>query len=198
MPPLTVQAPRVHTTDMRWLLVVVVAAGVLAFPVTAASVDPRRFVLNEVDVPRGYLFDENNSLLVTRAQLTRVPEGESRRLVRLGFQAGYYARYRNSDPPRWRYVASGAFVFLKSTGPRAYMPRLIKSEFVKAGVRARRVGLGDEARLYVSSSREEGSSVVWRSGRVLAWVSCSQMTNHEALALAQARKQQRRVARELR
>jgi len=183
---------------MRWLLAVLVAAGVVGLPATAASVDPKRFVLGEAEVPRGYLLDENNSLLFTRAQLKRIPDEESRLLVRSGFQAGYYARYLNSDPPRWRYVGSGAFVFLAAKGPLTYMPRLVKSEFAKARVRARRVAVGDQAWLYVSSSLEEGSSVVWRSGRVLAWVSCSQMTNHESLALAQARKQQRRIVAALR
>jgi hypothetical protein len=154
---------------MRWLVIFLVAAAVLAVPATAASIAPTRFVLSEAEVPRGYLLDEDNSLLLTRAQLERAPEEGSRLLVRLGFQAGSYARYLNSDPPRWRYVGSGAFVFRRSEAPRKYMPRLIKLEYAKAGVRARRLELGDEAWLYVARSRGEGSSVVWRSGRVLAW-----------------------------
>ena len=198
MPALGESAPTVHTTDMRWLLSILVAAGMLALPALAASVDPRLFVLSQADVPSGYLFDDDNSLLFTRAQLERVPDDESRVLLRAGFQAGHFARYLNSNPPRWRYVNSGVFVFLRPKGARTYMPRLIKAEFVQRGVRPRRVSLGDEAWVYASASRAIGTSVVWRYGRVLAWVNCSQMTNHGTLARALAGKQQRRIATELR
>ncbi len=63
--------------------------------------------------------------------------------------------------------------------------------------RARRVQLGDEAWVLTSSRDETGTYVVWRHGRVVSFVSCLQMTQHRTLALAQARKQERRIAAKL-
>jgi hypothetical protein len=155
-------------------------------------------VLHQIDVPARYEFDEDNSLLIPGARLASVADENARVLVRLGFVSGYIARYTNYDPPRWRYVNSVAFVFRQPKGARTYMPLLVKSGSAQVGGRVRRVNLGDEALLYSSSSRSTGTAIVWRQGRVVAYVSCSQMTEHLALALAQARKQQRRIATELR
>lgn len=183
---------------MRWLVAALVAAAVLALPASAAGVDPRLFALRQVDVPARYVFDEDNSLLIRRALLAGVPDESARALVRYGFVSGYLARYTNYDPPRWRYVNSVAFVFRQPQGARSYMPLLVKSWFAQASGRSRRIDLGDEALLYSSGSRTTGTAVLWRYGRVVAYVSCSQMTEHRALALAHARKQQRRIAAELR
>jgi hypothetical protein len=185
---------------MRSLLFALAAGAVLALPSSAAGVDPRLFVLHQIDVPARYEFDEDNSLLVpgARARLAGLPDESARVLVRLGFVNGYVARYTNYDPPRWRYVNSVAFVFRDAKGARGYMPLLVKSGFAQGSWRSRGIDLGDEALLYSSGSRSTGTAVVWRYGRVVAYVSCSQMTEHRALALAQARKQQRRIAAELR
>jgi len=182
---------------MRAVLGAVVIAVVLALPASAASTDPRVFVLSQADVPKGYMFDESNSLLVPRALIDRASDEGSRRLRRSGFQAGYFARYLNSNPPYWRYVNTVAYVFREPKGARTFLPWMIRTGFAQAGG-ARRVDLGDEAWMYTSNSRKTGTSVVWRYGRVLAWVSCLEMTGHRTLALAQARKQQRRMAAALR
>jgi hypothetical protein len=58
--------------------------------------------------------------------------------------------------------------------------------------RGHRIQLADEAWLY-DDTAEDGTVVAWRHGRVVAYVSCSEMANHGALALALARKQQRRI-----
>jgi hypothetical protein len=187
-----------YESRMRWLLALA-AAAVLALPASAAGVDPRLFVLRQIDVPPRYDFDEDNSLLIpSGARLAGVPDESAKALVRLGFVGGYIARYTNYGPPRWRYVNSVAFVFREAKGARSYLPLMVKSGFAQGGGRARRVNLGDEALLYSSSSRSTGTAIIWRHGRVVAYVSCSQMTEHRALALAQARKQQRRIAAELR
>ena len=183
---------------MRWLLAAFVAAAMVAPLSSAVSVDPRLFVLHQIDVPPRYQFDEGNSLLISPADVARVPGEAGKTLARSGFVTAFYAPYTNYGPPYWRYVNSAAFVFRQPKGARGYLPLVVKSWFSDRGLRARRVDLGDEAMLYTSSSRKTGSAVVWRHGRVLAFVGCSYMTGHRALALAQARRQQRRIASELR
>jgi hypothetical protein len=181
---------------MRWLVAALVAAA-LALPASAASVDPRLFVLHQIDVPPRYEFDEDNSLLISPADVARVPGEAGKTLARSGFVTAFYAPYTNYGPPYWRYVNSAAFVFRQPNGARGYLPVVVKSWFSNRRLQARRVDLGDEALLYTSSSRTSGTAVVWRQGRVVAFVGCSHMAEHRALALAQARKQQRRIASEL-
>jgi hypothetical protein len=178
---------------MRWLLAVLVAAGAFALPASAASVDPRLFVLHQVDVPARYFFDEDNSAIISRGMVLASPDEQARLLARSGFLAAYFARYLNSDPPRWRYVNSGAYVFRRAGGAKTWMEKLAREQG-RGQTQRSKLDLGDEAWVLTSSSRRTGTSVVWRHRGVLAWVSCEQMVRHRTLALAQARKQQRRIA----
>ena len=188
-----------HNLCMRQILAGLLAASVLAVPASAASVDPRVLVLHQIDVPARYFFDEDNSLLIPTPLVGSLgKEPVYRALRRNGFVSGYFARFVNSGPPRWRYVDSAAFVFRQPQGARGYLPWMVKSGLPQSGGRARPINLGDEALLYASNSREIGTAVIWRHGRVVAYVHCSQMTEHRALALAHARKQQRRIAAALR
>jgi hypothetical protein len=179
---------------MRWLSAALLAAAVFALPASAARIDPRLLVLHQVDVPARYVFDEDNSLLFTRAMVDSGRDDGARALARAGFVNGYFARYANYGPPHWSYVNSGAYAFRQPKGARTYLLRM-KAEFAKRSVRPQRLGLGDEGWLFmVSTSTDTGTSVLWRHGRVIAWVSCLEMTRHRSLALAQARKQERRIA----
>jgi hypothetical protein len=181
---------------MRWLCSALIAAAVFALPAAAASVDPRVFVLRELDVPARYFFDKDNSAVLSPALFERTAEG--RRLIRSGFVTGYTARYLNSGPPRWRYVKSAAYVFRGAEGAKLYHASIEKSFRQKGAVRRGSVGLGDGGSRYFWRAPDVGTHVLWRSGRVLAYVGCEQMTAHRTLALALAEKQQRRITAALR
>jgi hypothetical protein len=79
-------------------------------------------------------------------------------------------------------------------GARVYLAGFDKQFKEHNAAERRPVDLGDAGWIYVSSSRDSGTHVAWRSGRVVALVNCEWMTPHRALALAMARKQQRRIA----
>ena len=181
---------------MRWLLAFLVAAALLPASAGSASVDPKALVLPQADVPARYLFDPGNSLAISRSFAIRAKTDGVRDLLRAGFVSGYFARYLNTGPPRWRSITSGAYLFRDLVGARKALPSMVAGMTRGLG-RARRVALGDEAWVLTSSRDETGTYVVWRHGRVVSFLSCLQMTHHRALALAQARKQDRRIAAEL-
>ncbi len=110
---------------MRWVVLLVIATAAFALPASAASVSPKVLVLHQIDVPERYDFDkENSSFLPTDLG---PPDAEYDRLVaRAGYVNGYAAKYQNSDPPRWRYVTSVAFVFRRAEGAKIYLAWLDK------------------------------------------------------------------------
>jgi hypothetical protein len=176
---------------MRWV-VVGLAVATLAVPASAASVDPRLYVLSQADVPRGYLFDEDNSLLLSKAMAER--GSDARLLRRVGFQGAYFATYLNTAPPKWRFLHSGAYVFRDARGARAFIRYARSVGLTPFNQRGRRFDFGDEAWLH---STGDGTTIVWRTRRVLAYVSCSEMARHRACATAHARKQQRLITARL-
>ena len=177
---------------MRWL-VVGFAAFALTVPASAASVDPKLFALSQADVPRGYAFDENNSMLLSKATVDRGANEESRFLKRHGFQGAYFGTYLNTTPPKWRFVHSGAYIFRGATGAVAFDRYARTKRLTPVTFRGLHINLGDEAWLYTGRSATDGSAVVWRYRRVVAYVTCTDMGGHRKLALALARKQQRRI-----
>ena len=127
-------------------------------------------------------------------QLAAGYAGGRRIVERAGYVNGYLASYLNVDPPRWHHISSAAFVFRRAEGAKVYLAWFDK-QFKEHNAAARRpVDLGDAGWIYVSSSRDRGTGVVWRFGRVVAFVNCEWMIPHRALALSMARKQQRRIA----
>jgi hypothetical protein len=186
---------------MRWLAVALLAAAVFALPASAASVDPRVFVLHQADVPAHYLLDEDNSMGFDFSRPLPGLDDDARRLVsRFGFVNGYVARYLNSAPPRWRYIDSVAFVFRRAEGAKTYLAWMDRSLRAQGGPAIRRtpLALGAAGWMYTSRSRETGTQILWRYGRVVASLTCQQMTRHRTLALALARKQQRQIVAALR
>ena len=177
---------------MRWFLVASLAL-VLAVPSSAANVSPKLYALSQADVPEGYFFDDDNSLLLSKAMVDRASNEESRFLRRNGFEGAYYGTYLNTSPPKWRFIHSGAFIFRAANGASAFVREARRGAFApfpRGGERI--IQLGNEAWLH-EDTKSGGSTVVWRQGRVAAYVSCTEMVNHRALALALARKQQRRI-----
>ena len=176
---------------MRWFLLAFVSLAV-AVPSSAASVSPKLYVLSQAEVPSGYFFDKDNSLLLSKASVDRASNEESRLLRRLGFLGAYLGTYVNTSPPKWRFVHSGAFIFRGATGASELVRTWRTKGPTPFSGRAERIELGDEAWLYKDMT-EGGSALVWRHGRVVAYVSCTEMANHRELALRLARKQQRRI-----
>jgi len=176
---------------MRRLVLLLFAAGAFSQVASAASGDPSTYVLRANDVPAHYDLDKDNSQALPKAFLGT--NAERRRLLdRVGYVNGYVVRYLNSDPPRWRYVSSQAFVFRTAKGASIFLAWIGKS--MRGGVALRpAAGLGDEGWSFVSHSSEVGAVVGWRSGRVVGLVGCQYMTARRALALTLARQQQRHV-----
>jgi hypothetical protein len=84
---------------MRWFLVAFVSLA-FAVPSSAAGVSPKLYVLGQADVPQGYFFDKDNSLLLSKATVDRASNEESRLLRRLGFMGAYLGTYLNTSPPK--------------------------------------------------------------------------------------------------
>jgi len=180
-----------NNESMRWFLVGLVTLA-LAVPASAGSVNPKRFALSQADVPEGYFFDKDNSLLLSKATVDRASNDESRFLRRTGFEGAYFGTYLNTSPPRWRFIHSGAYVFRTATGARTFVRTGSRHGLTSFRWLGRRIQLADEARLY-DDPTENGTVVAWRYGRIVAYVSCNEMANRRAVALALARKQQRRI-----
>jgi hypothetical protein len=176
---------------MRWFLVAFVSLA-FAVPSSAASVSPKLYALNQADVPKGYFFDKDNSMLLSKATVDRGSNEESRLLRRIGFMGAYLGTYLNTSPPKWRFIHSGAFVFRAASGARELVRTWRTKSPTPFNGRGKPIRLGDEAWFY-KESEKSGSAVVWRDGRVVAYVSCTEMVNHRALTLALARKQQARI-----
>jgi hypothetical protein len=175
---------------MRWFLVAFVGLA-FAVPSSAASVSPKLYVLDQAEVPKGYFLDRDNSLLLSKATVDRASNEESRLLRRLGFTGAYLGTYLNTSPPKWRFIHSGAFVFRAVYGANGLVRTWRTKVPTPFSGRGKRIRLGDEAWLYKDT--EGGSGVMWRHGRVVAYVRCTEMANHRVLALTLARKQQRRI-----
>ena len=176
---------------MRWFLIAFVGLA-FAVPSSAASVSPKLCVLTQADVPQGYVLDKDNSLPLSKATVDRASNEESRLLRRIGFMGAYLGTYLNTSPPKWRFIHSGAFVFRAADGASELVRTWRTKGPTPFSGRGERIRLGDEAWFYKDSAKS-GSAVVWRHGRVVAYVSCTEMANHRALALTLARKQQRRI-----
>ena len=117
--------------------------------------------------------------------------------ARAGYVNGYLASYLDTDSRLWRHIASAAFVFRQRRGAKLYLDAFDKQFRNHNAVRRSAVGIGDGGWIYVSRSRDSGTHVLWRSGRVVALVLCEWMTPHRALALSMAPRQQRRIVQAL-
>ena len=175
---------------------IVAVTAVLAPSAVGARPGPKALVLQASDVPAGYAFDADNSMAYPRGADFGGAAEIGRVLRRTGFAGGYVVRYTNTGPPRWRYINSAAFLFERPGGAERFLSWLDASLRKQRGVRLlrRAVDLGQRGWLYTSGSADVGTAVQWRHGRVVAIVTCQQMTRHRPLALGHAAKQERRIA----
>jgi hypothetical protein len=175
------------------------AVLLLAAPASAAQIKPRGLVLQQADVPAHYVLDKDNTMAFSYAQFAGRPDAP-KIIESSGFVAGYFAKYRNTDPPRWRDISSASYLFRQPLGATRYlmwMRHALEHQHGPTFSRSR-IDVGAEAWAYTARSRDAGSLVLWRTGRVVALVACQEMSGHRSLALSLARKQQRRIAEALR
>jgi hypothetical protein len=160
----------------------------------AAGIQPRTLVLQAGDVPPHYVFQQGSSGPVRSV-------GAPDELVRPGLKGGYYATYW-ADSGSSKTIVSAAYVYRSPAGPKAALSALDRTARRNAPPsltrRSVQIGRRGNGWLYTERARDPGTAVAWRFGRVLAVVNCAAPTGHQKLALALARKQQRRMAAALR
>jgi hypothetical protein len=161
----------------------------LVAPAASATVNPKALVLAENEAPRYYTFDANNSLAFSRPRAGGT-DSQSKRLLEAGIERGYIVRYL--DNRAYRYVYSTAFVFTRPAGAKRYFAQIRNSAGSHPTSRSR-VDLGAEGFMYSLDAPDTGTAVAWRHGRVVASVTCAEMTRHRWLALRLARKQEQRI-----
>jgi hypothetical protein len=170
------------------LLFVLVAIPVLgAVPAIGASVQPKALVLQRSDVPRGYSLS-NTQLLGNPGPGAKA---SFRALAkRTGRITGYYADFTHGS----NEITSVAELFRRPAGARAYFA-WYEGQLKAQGESSRsRLTLGDGGWVYRVQSTPDSTFVLWRDGRVVSSVMCHKSTGHRTLAVALARKQDRRAS----
>ena len=150
----------------------------------------------------GFQLDEDNSFAIPNAYLAAKPEG--RRIVA---RRGRLERVlRPIHELRLGSLAALAVRQLRGgrvppAGGRGGVPRLVQpanGKELTGPMKRTSIDIGTSARVYSSSSADDGTVVIWRYSRVVAWVMCQEMAAHRKLAIALARTQQQRIAAALR
>ena len=167
-------------------LAVFLLVGAIVVPTAGADVAPRALVLQRSDLPRGYTTDETQVLGNPGPGATESFKELARRSGRV---TGYYASYTNGS----KQVTSVAETFRKPAGARFYL-KWYTDKLAREGEGARStVALGDGGFVYRVRSTKNSTFVLWRDRRVVSSVLCHAMPDHRTLALALARKQDRRA-----
>jgi hypothetical protein len=154
-------------------------------PASASTVDPKALVLQRADVPGGYRLDETQLLGNPGQGATAGFRDLVRRSGRL---TGYYAHYVRGS----REITSVAELFGRAGGAKIYFA-WYERRLAREGEGARsRIAIGDGGWVYRVRSTQNSTFVLWRDGRVVSSVLCHAMKDHRTLAVALARKQDRR------
>jgi hypothetical protein len=183
-----------HTEDVRYPILALLAATILAGPASASGVDPAALVLGPSDVPTGFRVDRDESG-VRSNELEARENPETRALFsRWRRVTGYQAAYERSDST----IEARADLFRDVDGARNLLD-WVDREFRRAGVKGlkrARAGVGSEGWVYWGGSSSPVAFVVWRYSRV--WSGVAGMGLGKARVLALARLQQRRIGAVLR
>jgi hypothetical protein len=184
-----------------------VAAVAVALSVPAATaahqvVDTKRMVLQLADVPTG--FERTKGRYVSNQQAAKESPGKN--YAKLGRLTGYEADFKRSGSRivGVLLITSSASVYKTARGASASLAaskqsaRKARPPFRRLSLRTR---LGNEAAMYVTTTRENGFkvevySIVWRSRNIFAAiiVGAFASTADPTQAVALAQKQQRRIA----
>jgi len=190
--------PRRIPAAVRWALAAAVTVPLVAgAPAGATQVDPRALTLQAGDVPRAFVVDRPNTMVVPNAAESNTAKGRER-VRRSGRVTGYRATY--VDPRKRqgipRSIASQFGRFRRDAGAQVWFTEFTRDARSSGAppfptrVAAR---IGDEGRLWASP----GVVVVfWRYGRAFATVTTTFVSREQTVALARA--QQRRIATALR
>jgi hypothetical protein len=170
---------------VRALVSAVLVAAVVV-PAAGADVAPRALVLQRSDLPRGYTTDETQVLGNPGPGATESFKELAKRSDRV---TGYYAAYVNGS----KQITSVAETFRRPAGAQFYL-KWYTDKLSREGEGARsRIALGDGGFVYRVRSTRNSTFVLWRDGRVVSSVLCHAMPEHRTLAVALARKQDRRA-----
>jgi hypothetical protein len=174
---------------VRPLALVLAVAAVLAAGASAAEIDPRALVLHQADVPRSFELDRQSSQLIPNPGTGATPDFKAL-VARSGRVTGYYAAYQSGT----REIVSVAEVFRRPAGARIYF-KWYEDRLRQQGEGSRtRAAVGDQGWRYRVRSTPRSTFVLWRDGRVVASVLAQNIGSHRTLAVALARKQDRRIA----
>jgi hypothetical protein len=166
------------------LLVAILALG--SVPAYADDVQPKALVLHTSDVPRGYKLS-NTELLGNPGPGSKPSFRELAK--RTGRVTGYYADFTQ----RSNEITSVAELFRRPAGARAYFA-WYEGQLKTQGESSRsRIALGDGGWVYRVRSQPNSTFVLWHDGRVVSSLVCHKAQGHRELALALARKQDRRA-----
>lgn len=183
-----------HTERVRYLVLALLGAAVLATPVAASGVDPKALVLGPTDVPTGFRLDRDASGIRTNELEARESPETRVRFSRWRRVTGYQARYERGDST----IEARADLFRDPDGARnllAWVDREFQRSGLK-GLKRARAGVGKEGWVYWGGSSLGLAVVVWRYSRV--WSGIGSMGLGRARVLALARLQQQRIAAALR
>ena len=173
------------------ILLVVLATATVAFPASAASIDPQALVIARSDLPAGFRLDPKESgLRSNELEAKESPETRTR-FKRWRRVTGYQAKYLRGSSE----IEVRVDVFRGADGARKLL-EWVDLELRKAGFTGQkrsRAGFGSEGWVHwVSSPSLRFTIVVWRHRRVFAGVMGRGISRDRTLALARA--QQRLMA----
>ncbi len=174
---------------MRALLVLLACLLVVAFPASAATVDPQTLVLAKVDLPSGFRVDVKETGLRTNELEAKEYPPTRQLFARWKRTTGYQARYRRGSS----VIEARVDLFRAADGARR-MLEWIDLEARKAGFQGQKrapVRIADAGWMHWVPGGSF-TLVIWRDGRSSSGVFGRGITRERALALARA--QQRRIA----
>jgi hypothetical protein len=181
---------------VRKLLFVAALLAALVVQVSAAaSIDPARLVLRQADVPTGFRVDRQESKVVTTDQDARDYPELRAKYARWGRVTGYQARFKR----RTSTLTSRADVLRNHAGARQMLAWFSHEVTSRSQLypRPSPAAVGDGGVLYdFKVGKESFAIVVWTHRRVFAVVGADGVA--KSLVVALARKQQHRIAAELR
>ena len=146
---------------------------------------PRLLVLQKADVPRGYRVDETQLLGDPGSGATQSFRDVAKRSGRI---TGYYAHFVDGS----KEITSVAELFRGSAGAKIYLAWYERRLRLQGEKARSRIAIGDEGWTYRVRSTPNSTFVLWRDGRMVSSVLTHAMSDHQALALSLARKQDSR------
>jgi hypothetical protein len=180
---------------VRLVVIAFAALSLLLVPLAAAEVSPKALVLQQADVPRGFMLDARKSGLRPNSTEAKSDAEARRMLARAGRVTGYENEFERRDEAM---ISSRADVLSNADGARfvlSWIDREARTSGIR-GLKRSAVRIGAEGWLYTGGSPFVLTFVIWRHDRVFAGVAGTLVSTEQVVRLA--RVQQRRIAAALR